>query len=378
MIRIACLAALVSTLAPAYAYACGNQEEVCDWEEPIPDFVELQSTFVPEDGALLLVVAEGADTSAWSLEVAVYDELGIEVEGTLDSDWTFATTTWRPAAPWQAGERYFAVLEIVTDPEGGLYPECNGFALETIIDIVEAVGDTTPPPVTIEESWSLVPHEQLDTLVCCDGASPAWHQLSDPSYGCSDPGEEIGWGHGACVVSEGHGVLDVSYRLSLANQNDQPRWALRVLTEQKTLRDASRNLLIHDRRTAAGCVRIEILDRVLGVVHDQTACHGEELADELGPLPLEIAAELAERCTADPYVCEVSNDGWDMQRCRAWPVQADAPYLDEPVPPDPPEVIPGATPPLADSGCRLGEPRDRAFALLLLVGAALLRSRRAR
>jgi hypothetical protein len=370
MIRLACLAGLAAALVPGRAQACGHPDEVCDWEQPIPDFVELRSTSVPEDGGLILVVDDGIDVDAWSLEVVVYDALGIEIAGTLQSAPTFQTTTWRPVEPWRAGERYLVAMEIVTNAVDGPYPECAGFEGQAVVEITAALGVGAPPPVTIEESWSLTPVESLRTLVCCDAARPEENEFSDPSYGCSNPDVEIGWQAGNCVVGEGSGALSVSYHLALPNGADEYRWALRVLTENQTLVDPSRDLTVRHELTAPGCVRIEVLDRVLGVLHTERACHGDELADRLGRIPLEIAAELADECVGEPYVCEVASQAWDLQHCHAWPVQEGAPYLPEPAPP-------GSTPPLANSGCMIGDydPPPLTFAIVGALGLILRRRR---
>lgn len=371
MTRVLAMVVLAGALVPIEARACGNPEDGCEWGNPIPDFVELEATEIPENGALFIVVGDGFDSDAWSLEVKVYDAFGIETPGTFEIDYAFGNKTWRPTQPWRTGEQYLVVLRILTDPEGSAYPECEGIQVDTVIDIVEPLDSIAPPAVTIEEQWTLTASETLGALVCCDGALPYSEQQSDPSYGCGDPDTVIAWRDGSCVAGEAHGALEIWYRLDVANNGDESRWAMRVLTSTGTRGDPNRQLLVKDERDAAGCVRIEILDRALGIVYDQPACHGEDIADQLGELSLDIAGELAERCEGEPYVCEQAAGGWDQERCRPWPEQLDAPYL-------PGVTPPGEAPPPADEACTVGERPSGFWATLLAMSFFARRRARGR
>lgn len=338
--------------------------------QPDPDDVALLNQIVTEGGALIIAVDGGDDDTAWSLHVEVYDAFGLAVPGSLEFSGAFDSISWRPDAPWTVGERYRVALRTIIDPGNDSYPLCTGVESESIIDIVDAPADVAPPPLEIEESWSLEVRDDLESYACCDGAMPYEYEMSSPSYGCDPSTREIVWDEGTCVAAQGTGKLAVDYRLDVdAVGGDLARWAIRVVTQSSAI--GGGDLDARWVFTAPECVRVEIFDRAVGVVHDQEVCHGDHPARPLGVQARDVAAELDERCEGAAYVCE-SSPAWDPTRCKAWPVDEDAPYIEEPRAPE----VPGGVPPIADGGCRLGGSTRGALLIVVAVGLAGRRRRR--
>lgn len=373
--RFAFVGALVYALAPAPAEACGEPEDQCDWTpQPVPDGVAPTATAIPADGELELVVDGGNDSDAWSLAVEVYDALGVAVPGTFIARDTFGRTTWRPSAPLRPDERYLVVARVVTEPSGP-YPECDGMAFETVIDALAPAGPSEPPEVTFSTSWEVAQEGAgLGTLACCDGASPRWEYESDPSYGCNGSGEELRWPDDGCFVVDGHGRLVVEYRMVAVDGTDpSERWLMRVVTEGNVAHDDDRGGDVSTSQGAPGCARVELRDRVLGTIHAETYCHGDDDDTErFGEMAVDISESLAEHCEGAPYVCEVVDNEWDPWRCRTWPVREDAPYIDSPLAP---EVEPGPVPPFADGGCAVAGRDGGWWAVGWIAAVVLVRGR---
>jgi len=146
-------------------------------------------------------------------------------------------------------------------------------------------------------------------------------------------------------------MLDVGYAVAEAPDIDVEDYLIRLVPADGPDAIGGSSSSLVARLDAPMCGRLELLEVGVGVIHSVEVCHGTDMIEPLGPVDLDVGDELAEACAGAPYVCEIEDDAWDGERCRAWGAGTDAPYLPWPMPP-------GTTPPLADgAGCSIAPAR---------------------
>ncbi|MCY0993974.1 hypothetical protein OV203_42945 [Nannocystis sp. ILAH1] len=359
---------------PAWAH-CGDE---CT--NPLPLFLSPTSSVLAADGVLAFSPGyERAERALEFLTLKVLDAMGEEVAGAFEVHADFSVFIWRPAQPWSAGATYTVVTYVDTaawaTAEYGAQPgACVTHEREMQVTIAaEPLPAPAAPPLVVTSEHVVETWDALADLVCCDGAYP---RRSDAAGHCPGlDGYQIEYA-GFCTRLREHGRLEVVYDFDrealgavaasnfagrLFGPDDQP-W----IGVQANLR-------------APGCLRFEALDLARGEVFVDERCHGDDLADALGPLDIDPTATLAASCAGQAYVCE-GEDSWDPEKCTTWP---DGQVYPAPVaPPDgePPAgetaaVDPGEQVESGGGGCSTHE-RPGWLALVVLGG--LLRRRRAR
>lgn len=359
------LAALTLT---AVALTSATAQAECGWdcETSFETTLDPMHTRIAADGVLAFSIMYGrADTAIEHLTVSVRNAGGEEVAGTLELNADFSLILWRPTAPWVPGE-YTAISRVDTlawstavrgTPSGDCLPYDHGFEFVVEADPLPA---PAAPAVLVETEYDLWRDDSLEALVCCDGAMP----YLTPGPG-SCPSDMLTYSEGACTPMRERGVLIVRYTLDAALPAAVAgnfTWRLRSPDG-----DGIGNVLSSPR-----CLRLEILDIARGEVFIDERCHGDDVADQLGAVPIDPSPELTS-CAGPTYVCEVhkGSDRWDETRCVTWP--DGAPFeVPEPGAMEPDSAGETAT----EDGC--GCTTGHAPAALLVLALPLLARRRRR
>lgn len=325
------------------------------------------STRIAADGVLAFSVAYGrADTALEFFTVTVRDAMGATLDGELEVNADFSLIVWRPAMPWVAGD-HTVVTRLDTAAWSTAINGAPAGACLTNDRTFEFVVEPDPlpapaaPKLLAEQSYARWPDDSLAALVCCDGAMPSL--TSNPGY-C--PSYRITHDDGACAPMQELGVLAVSYTATLPAAV-AGNAVTRLIDADGIVRHGTSMRLF-----APQCLQLETLDLARGVVFTEERCHGDDLADSLGTVPIDPSPGLTS-CTGPTYVCEIDKfDRWDETRCVTWP---DGAPFEVPEPASM-EDDTAASEAAAEDGC--GCTTRRAPAALLALTLPLLALRRRR
>ena len=327
-----CAVVLASaTVRPAHASHC----EYCN--EGLPSGAIVEPSVLPPDGVLMISLTDARarvlPASWWaSVRVEVRDATGEMLPGTLEVFEDIAPAVWTPDGPWPSGPLTVTVA-------GDLDPDC---AWEHEFD-VEVDPELAPPPfptITIEEVYKTEIEDELDNLVCCDGAAP---------FEQSVPG----------VLCPGYRAYDVQ---NLEGFCTHVRESGKATVTATLVQDTPSRFAFNGRRSANGtdrvrvttqdadCFAFEVIDLVSGATQTAEHCVVEHPDQPLGAFVRpEVNDELRESCEGMAYVCDGS---WTRpEDCRLWLSGR----------PDPSEPLPG------HGGCSVGDSRSSFAWLALLV-----------
>ncbi|MBZ5709582.1 hypothetical protein [Nannocystis pusilla] len=362
---------MMASAAPARAH-CGD-----DCADPLPLQLWPASAELAADGVLSFYAGFGrADAALEFFTLRVLDGQGEEVAGSFELYEEFSTFVWRPAQPWTAGATYTVMTYVDTAAwasavYGAAPGACVTYERENAVTIAaEPLPPPAAPPLAVTSTHVIETKDRLADLVCCDGAYPRLEQVQGHCP-ASDP-ERVEYADGSCTHLRTHGQLDVAYEVehSMLPALAAGNFAHRLLGPD----DQAYTGKLAGLR-APGCLRFESLDLARGEVFVDERCHGDGLADQLGPLELDPSDMLAGQCEGPAYVCE-GQMSWDPDSCKTWPDGED--YMGvapEDSPPGEPAEEPGAPEAAgAGTGCSAHE-RPGLLALVVLVGLA--RRRRA-
>lgn len=313
--------------APARAH-CGD-----DCYAPLPYSVEHASAVVAADGVLGFHFDFGRGATALEfLTVTVRDAEGTEVAGTLTANEAFSLLIWRPDAPWVAGATYTVGTSLDTAGwsvalYGGSVKACVTEEITREITI-EAAPLPAPEaaPLTVTTTYERRRGNDVDSVVCCDGAMPSMQPVS---FG-SCPEDQLAYSRGSCLARLDRGRLQVVHDVDRATLPPAVAGNLvvRVL-------DAEGKVLLDPRPWlhAAQCLQFESLDLARGEVFVEERCLGGD--DELGDIEIDPSDQLGEVCEGQAYVCESDHRRWDKEACKTWPDGEDYEYVEpaqEPAP----------------------------------------------
>ncbi|MEZ4452122.1 MAG: hypothetical protein R3B09_21840 [Nannocystaceae bacterium] len=378
--------ALAVLLAPAQADACS------------PAFCRAWTSLtiapaapIPSGGVLIIPAAFGEgfdepiDTDLGALLVEVSSEQGDVINGTLELNLDPLLVVWRPDVPLAPG-LYDASISADNSTFGdeGWCAEAN-VVHSGSFEVVDAPVPGAAAPVVTGDAELLVTNElTLESLVCCDGATPA-------EVDCGSPG--IQWGRGFCATTLGRGNVKATFTIDPV---DFEAGGGQVIYEGFAYGEATRSL------TTAGvaCITPKITNLATGKSNEgEEVCAGAELTDQLGPVDLDPSEVLAEQCVGEPYTCAIGGGGWDSRDCQAWPADdtttgdttgdttstststsggettGDVTTGDGSGTSDTSATTAGENPPEVSCACRSDDPRPSGL-LWLLVAAPLLRRRR--
>lgn len=318
------LAGLAGVAIPGEASACSP--DPCYESNRITDFT-LANAQVKPDGVLVFhsfQVDNGLsleDALAY-VDVQVLDADGIAIEGALEVLYD-RVVLWRPASPLAPDTAHVVLatvdndaLGIEHDPEWINDEGWCGPNIELQQVVESTSGSFSPLQVTVSESEE-VNHsviQGLDTLVCCDGAMPR------EEYWCGDI-PDIFWEEGFCTSDTQRGRLTATFEVAPPSSDEGELGNLAVMlhTGSEFRSGLPGNLSISRSAEEPFCSVVELVNVATGQsVLSEEFCVGEDVADQLGMLPLDASDQLAEACAGEPYVCEVNGDGWDPERCGPW------------------------------------------------------------
>ncbi len=310
--------AALAALAPRPADACSPDlcAEVGRWQT----IAQGIQTEVPTDGVFVLQgyrsdVGDAGDTIPMIAATVTLD--GTPVDGALESVGFHDLLIWRPAAPLAASSTY--LLDLAVD-NAAIAPN----DLDCGLDLLEAqltytTSDGPAPPLNVdflaEENVSSYPIEELDTLVCCDGAYPEGYETCGWL--------EIDWKEGTCAATKRRGSLQVSWKWDTS----LPAAHLGMVAFRPVIDGTPKKLVYtggpsHSAQ-AAFCGHAEVVSLVDGsVVAGADACFGQMPANPLGEYDVDPLTELG-ACVGTPYTCQIQptgfGEGWDPGACTPVP-----------------------------------------------------------
>jgi len=360
-----------ATPGEAQADAAGCYEpcyNVDAWQYLAP----VNAAKIPSDGVLVLQGEHKGDYAAAlpPIELLVTKD-GQPLAGALETTSLHGVLVWRPLDPWEAGATY-ALSGTVTNATDDSYCGPMMIAIEATLNIDVAPGAALGPAEFVGATEvQISPVVALDTLACCEGATPS---MGYGYGGCGGAG--VYWDPNECAPTEARGYLSVQIDGEPAASGAAAAQILYTLQVDGGL--ASRALAPEFSvvRDTPFCAVIEATDLASGAVtQGQKHCFGEAVADMLGPQPLDPAEKL--QCALEN--CADENGGWDPMMCA--PLDPDAPTTSDSD--DGESSGPGSDSDTAgegedDKGCSCDAQSTGDAGLLALVGVVGLAGRRRR
>jgi len=305
---------LAAAAAPGVAQACPGYYEPCADFSFWTDLTAINAAKIPSDGVLVLQGTHQGDDAASlpTIELTVTRD-GQPLAGALETTSLHGVLVWRPTEPWEAGATY-TLGGAVNNP-----PESEGCALLEVPVAAELNIDALPGAAlgpaefSGEATVDLSPWVNLQTLACCEGATP-----TEEYGGCA--GFYVNWDPAVCAPIKGNGTL-------VLNLDGQPATtgaaAAQVVYTLKIDGNVHTIGLTPQFSLYAGapiCAIIEATDLASGALSvTQEQCFGEALADMLGPQPLDPSEKL--QCALEQ--CAPDGGPWDPMKCV--PFDPDAP-----------------------------------------------------
>jgi len=283
---------------PARAGHC----EYCN--EGLPSGANVEPATMPADGVLVISLTDARDRvlpADWwsSVRVEVHDAQGNPVAGALEVLERVTPAIWRPASAWPEGLLMVTVY-------GDLDSDCAWE--ETFeVDVTPDLAAPAPPQIVVDEVYEVDVRDELENLVCCDGARP----FEDSVPGILCPGYDafdIRFHDGECTHIRAEGSVVVTARL---DPSEPSRFAF---LDHRSANDISK---VSVRTQTAECFSFEVVDLVSGATDSVDYCVRENADRPLGTFQRpEIDDELAQRCEGPAYVCDGS---WNQaENCEPW------------------------------------------------------------
>ncbi len=298
---------LVATTTPGVARAdAAGCYYPCDGLEFWEDLAPVNAAKIPSDGVLVLQGNHQGDDAASlpSIEMTVTKD-GQPLAGALEATSLHGVLVWRPIDPWEAGAVY-ALNGMVTNTSGDEFcgPPMIAIADELTIDAGPGAALGTVD-FTGQSQVQVSPQVSLDTLACCDGATPGLDY-----GGCSGGG--VYWDPEECTPTQAHGYLTVGMTGEPATTGAaaaQVVYTLKVDGNTHSSGLAPQFSVIKD---TPFCAVIEAKDLASGAVTEgQKHCFGEAMAEMLGPQVLDPSEKL--QCALEN--CAPDGNNWDPMMC---------------------------------------------------------------
>lgn len=303
-------------LLPERAEACSP--DLCYDVDVWVDLKPLNAAAIPIDGVLVLQGAQsgGSPDAEWlaKIDLTVTRD-GQPIAGALETSPIDDVLIWRPAAPLEPGAVYDVAGALHNGPVDPPYCGEEELPLAFQFFADAAPSATLTPPKTGASEQLLTSHgNSLTDLVCCDDAFPF-------EYGnCGF--YDIDWDAGHCAWLNGTGTLQVSVTVDSGLPAPTRAITTRALVvDGNTLAPRLSDNLSRSAQQPF-CTQVKLQNLATGeTAISPQVCHGDALVEQLGPQLLDIGPELAEKCSAPAYVCEVAADGteWDPSKCTPWP-----------------------------------------------------------
>ena len=331
---------------------------------------------IPTDGVLVL---QGAHNGPWDdsvlANVAVEVTLdGQPIAGALELGSAYGVLVWRPQDPWTPATTYQAHVKAThVDPEGYYCaPAEIAWDGEVVIDAAPG-GVLVASELTGTPSVQQQPQVSLETLACCEGASPTEYY-----DGCG--GTYVQWDSEMCAPLAATGFLVVEFTGTPAATGPA---AQQIVYSHKAegiapFEGLEPNFTVV--ATAPFCVALAARDLASGkVVVAPEQCFGDDVAAQLGPQVLAPPASL--KCELQQ--CEPNGTGWDPDKCT--PLDPDETPTGSDTVTDGPDSEAGSSSDsdsggedLVPKGCACDSDAGGDASLLALVGALGLVTRRRR
>jgi MYXO-CTERM domain-containing protein len=306
--------------------SCPYPSDPCYGQDVWTDLAPHNQAKIPSDGVLVLRGNHvgGADAdSLGTIELTVTKD-GQPIAGALEATSAHGVLVWRPTDPWEPGAAY-ALTGAVTNPPDDDYsygycaPETIPLAADLVIDAAPAEA-LAAPSVTVVQQVTQSPVINLASLACCEGATP-----SGSYAGCG--GYYVNFDPEVCAPTTANGTLQLEISATPAAAAPTAQQVVYTL-----LVDGAAQAQRLDEPVfslfglgAPVCVKVVAEDLASGAkVESDEQCHGQDVADQLGPQTLDPAAELG----CEVFTCEVLNDGWDPMACT--PLDPPAPTTGAP------------------------------------------------
>ena len=217
-----------------------------------------------------------------------------------------------------AGTTY-AMFATITNPPEADSPDSEFcaplmIAIEDSLNIDVAPGAALgPAEFSGETKLNVSPQVSLDTLACCEGATPSFYYS-----GCG--GGEVYWDPEECAPTQAYGSLTVTVNGQPATTGAAAGQIVYALEVEGVLYSSSLSPQFSVYNNAPFCAVIEATDLASGAVsQSQKHCFGEAVADQLGTQVL----DPAEKLTCALEQCAPNGDVWDPMTCT--PVDPKAP-----------------------------------------------------
>lgn len=310
---------LLSALALTAVIVVPGESEAC---EPDPCFnsgvidtlVPVNAAQIPSDGVLVLRADGRGLVDTWSDVLTLDVSLdGQPVAGAFESVPGIGDALlWRPAVALVPGV-YTASGTVDNADDLDYCAEDIELDFEFTVD-AEPSTTLIAPEVVASEAVVLDLSRELEGLVCCEDVVPVYFpdtcgEINGPSYP-----------QGGCGVFKGEGRLTVS----LAIAPKLPVATVGLLAYSLVIDGADVDHVLSPQlehsSTAPVCTQVRVTNLATGetAITDEL-CHGEALADKLGPQVIDPTAELT--CEGVLQTCEVEPNStvWDPNNCTPWP-----------------------------------------------------------
>lgn len=266
------------------------------------------------DGVLLIEamvfpgLAMSADEADALVELTVTDGRGSEIKGVLDG--VPGVYVWRPLDPLVAGDLLTVDFAVSQD---NCYGPFDGSTTVTVID--ESPPALVVPTVAFEQGYRLEEQEDLDALVCCDGAYPYIVCEIPPT-----PWTDAGY----CVTATGLGYAEATLDVSDFDAALASTTRIDLVVNGKVAESrGGANVLLNPIFTVSRIEAFEVTTRIVDVAT------GDELPGEVftadggglgepGLQPLDADVGLRANCQTAPYVCEHDGSAWIETACTPY------------------------------------------------------------
>ncbi len=354
-----CAALMTWLTLPSEAIA--GHCEYCN--EGLPSSVDISPAVLPTDGVLMISLQDARarvlSHDWWEMVIVqVMDTDGAIVPGDLKIRAGVTPALWTPERDWPEGPLQ---VRVAVELEGDCAWERTS---EVLVDA--SVAAPSFPEIEIDEVYRADADDELDNLVCCDGAAP-W-EASAPGIICPGYSGHVVEHRGFCTQLRAFGRTTVTARLTEAEPS---RFTIRERVFDS--RPAYDPLQVDLSLSSPACLEFEVLNVVSGATQTQEHCVEEQPSQPLGEFErAEVADEIEASCSGPGYVCEGDSEWRLFKDCSLWPEgPALDPDLEADTDPDAGEAEHEA------SGCNLGRSRRPSFTMLWLIvvgaGAVLRR-----
>lgn len=309
------LSAGLIALAPEVAEACSP--DPCWGSTRVGEVKAVNAASIPVDGVLVLQTLHNSgvvDTDALAgLELTV-TRSGQPVAGAIEDTDGAGVLVWRPAAPLEPGV-YLVEGALENGEDDAYYDDyCGPDVVDIDLEFTVVNASAEPhaaPKVAAEESVEKIPSTALADHACCDGG------FAYLGYSCGP--EYVGWNEGFCAPTAATGYLRVVLEISSDAPTATKGLLLTTVRKDGEIVYTGLDTQFFTSGPKQTCTVVEQTNLATGeVVAAAEQCHGQDVAEQLGPQVLDPNVEIADKCTGPLYTCEVKADddfSWDPEKC---------------------------------------------------------------